>query len=303
MRHGRLGYLSGGTKGDETNINTIDLLKLSLSQRGWRIGDTLEIQERWAGGDPAELPRLARELIAGKPDILVATGSTETKALQDATQTIPIIFLILGVDPVSLGFVKSIARPGGNITGFMQGPQSLSGKRIELLTELVGRPLRRLAWLGNSGNIGSEANWVDARNAAVGFGSGLIRVNIPSADEVERAFDSLKDCDAILVDYDFMLFSVRHQVARLAARQRLPAVYGNRVQVLAGGLMSFGGDLRENYRQGALYVDRVLNGTPVGDLPVVQASQFEFVINLKTAQSLGLTIPPTLLARANEVIE
>ena len=161
----RLGYLSGGRRADNEE-NTIRVLRDSLKDHGWRVGENLTVDERWADGDFASMPRLARELIAERPDILVSTGTTETRALHALTKTIPIVFMQLAVDPVSVGFVQRIARPGGNITGFMQWPHSLWGKRIELLTELLGRPPRRLAWIGNPGNAGSPNNWTDAREAA-----------------------------------------------------------------------------------------------------------------------------------------
>jgi putative ABC transport system substrate-binding protein len=298
----RLGYLSGGLKGDNEG-NTVAILKESLRRLGWRLGETLEIEERWASGDFARLPHLAKELLAGRPDILVSTGQTETRSLQALTRTIPIVFMQVSVDPVAAGFVKQIARPGGNITGFMQGPHFLWGKRIELLTELMGRPPRRLAWIGNPGNTGSEANWADARDAAAKVGSEVIRVNVSTASDLDRAFDAVKTRDALLVQFDFLLAVEKQRVAAHVARLRLPAIYENRSQALVGGLMSYGGDLRENYRQGAQYVHRVLNGTPPGDLPVVQASRFELVLNLKTARALGLTVPDALLARADEVID
>ena len=298
----RLGYLSGGRKGDN-GANTVDVLQGSLRELGWRRGETIEIDERWAAGDFATLPRLAGELVALRPDVLVSTGTTETRALQTLTGTIPIVFMQLAVDPVSLGFVKTIARPGGNITGFMQGPHFLWGKRIELLTELLGRAPRRLAWLGNPGNAGSEANWADARDAAASIGSELIRVDVSTAREIDRAFGTLKGRDALLVQFDFLFAVERKRVAALVAQQRLPAVYENRMQAQGGGLMSYGGDLRENYRQGAQYVHRILNGAAPGDLPVVQASRFELVVNARTARTLGLPVPAALLARADEVIE
>lgn len=298
----RLGYLSGGLKGDNEE-NTVAILRESLRALGWRLGETLDIEERWASGDFASLPRLAKELLARRPDVLVSTGQTETRALQALTTTIPIIFMQVSVDPVAAGFVKQIARPGGNITGFMQGPHFLWGKRIELLTELLGRSPRRLAWIGNPGNAGSEASWADARDAAAKVGSEVIRVNVSTVGDLDRAFDALKSRDALLVQFDFLFAAQKQRVAAHVARVRLPAIYENRSQATAGGLMSYGGDLRENYRQGAKYVHRVLNGTPPGDLPVVQASRFELVLNVKTARALGLTVPDVLLARADEVIE
>lgn len=298
----RLGYLSGGRKDDNAE-NTIEVFRGRLSQLGWRAGDTLEIDERWAAGDSAALPRLAGELVARRPDVLVSTGTTETRALQAKTTTIPIVFMQLAVDPVAGGFVKQIARPGGNITGFMQGPQFLWGKRIELLTEVLGRPPRRLAWIGNPGNSGSQASWADARDSATRLGSEIVRVDVATAAEVERGFETAKGRDAILVQFDFLFAVEKRRIATLAVRHRLPAIYENRTQIVAGGLMSYGGDLRENYRQGAGYVHRILTGTRPDELPVVQASRFELVLNLKTARALGLALPPGLLARADEVIE
>ena len=298
----RLGYLSGGLKGDNDQ-NTSDILKESLRGLGWRIGETLEFDERWASGDFASLPRLAKELLARQPDVLVSTGTTETRALQALTRTTPIVFMQLAVDAVAGGFVAHIARPGGNITGFMQGPHFLWGKRLELLTELLGRPPRRLAWIGNPRNTSAEASWVDARDAVSKIGSEVIRLDVSTAGELDRAFDAVKGRDALLVQFDFLLSTEKRRVAALAARQRLPAIYENRTQVLVGGLISYGGDLRENYRQGAQYVHRILNGTRPGDLPVVQASRFELVINVKTARTLGLAVPDALLARADEVVE
>lgn len=298
----RLGYLSGGRKGDN-EANTVSILKDSLQALGWRPGQTLEIDERWAGGDFAILPGLAAELLARRPDVLVSTGTTETRALQAHTRTIPIVFMQLAVDPVAAGFVKQIARPGGNVTGFMQAPHFLWSKRLEVLAEILGRPPRRLAWIGNPGNTGSEANWIDARNAAGAVGSEVIRVNVSTAPDIERAFETVKGRDALLVQFDFLLAVEKQRVAAHAARLRLPAVYENRTQALAGGLVSYGADLRENYRQGAQYVHRILNGTAPGDLPVVQPSRFELVLNLRSARALGLAVPAALLARADEVIE
>jgi len=158
---------------------------------------------------------------------------------------------------------------------------------------------RRSSWPGGP----TSANWTDARDAAGRIGSEVIRVNVSNASDLDRAFDSLKGQDALLVQFDFLFAVEKRRVAALVARQRLPAIYENRSQALVGGLMSYGGDLRENYRQGAESVHRVLNGTPPGDLPVVQASRFELVLNLETARALGLTVPDALLARADEVID
>jgi len=236
------------------------------------------------------------------PDVIVATGSSETSSLHAATRDIPVVFIQVA-DPVSLGVVASIARPGGNITGLAQGPQILWSKRLGLLTELLGRLPHRLAWLGNPRNAGSEANWTDAKDATAQAGVDLARIDVSRADELDKAFMAVKDSDALLVQWDFLFAVLRNRIAELAAQTRVPAIYENRTQVLAGGLMSYGGDLRENYRQGAVYVDRILKGARPADLPVIQASRFELVLNKGAAKALGLAIPDSLIARADEVIE
>jgi putative ABC transport system substrate-binding protein len=300
VRRKRLGYLSGGAPG--SGEFTIDILKTSLHESGWRIGETIDFQERWAEGDFTRLPGLAKELVGLSPDIIVATGSGETKALQAATRDIPVVFIQV-LDPVSLGVVASIARPGGNITGLAQGPQILWSKRLGLLNELLGRQPRRLAWVGNPGNAGSEANWADAKDAATRAGAAIDRIDVSRADQLDKAFATVKSSDALLVQWDFLFAVERRRIAKLAEQSRVPAVYENRSQVFAGGLMSYGGDLRENYRQAAVYVDRVLKGARPADLPVIQASRFELVLNKGAAKALGLTIPDSLIARADEVIE
>jgi putative tryptophan/tyrosine transport system substrate-binding protein len=303
-RRARLGYLSGGTyAADGNQENSSDILKTALRELGWRAGETLEIEERWADGDFSRMSQLARELVALRPDVIAATGSQETRSLQAVTRDIPIVFLQVQ-EPVALGLVASIVKPGGNITGLSQGPQIVWGKRLDLLSELLGRVPRRLTYLGNPGNLAIEADWADARDAAAKIGGDLVRLEVSRASELDPAFGSLQDdTDAVLVQWDFLFSVMRRQIADLAMHKRLPAAYGNRSHVLAGGLMSYGADLRENYRQGAIYVDRILKGARAADLPVVQASRFELVININTARTLGLTIPPTLLARADEVIE
>jgi putative ABC transport system substrate-binding protein len=284
-------------------VHTSDILKASLRDLGWRENETIDIDERWADGDVSRLPRLARELVALRPDVIAVTGGSETKALQAVTQDIPIVFHMVA-DPVANGVVASISRPGGNITGFAQGPQILWSKRLGLLTEMLGHQPRHLAWLGNPGNAGSALNWADAKDATTRAGADIARIDVSRAEELDGAFKGVKGLDGLLVQWDFLLFSVLgSQIAQLAVQERVPAIYENRAQVLAGGLMSYGGDLRENFRQGASYVDRILKGTRPADLPVIQASRFELVLNKAAAKALGLTIPDNLLARADEVIE
>ena len=299
VRRRKLGYLSGGKQG--MGEYTIDILKASLRDLGWRVNETIDIDERWADGGASRLARLAGELVQLRPDVIACTGTSEAKALQFATDDIPVVFLQVA-DPISSGLVASISRPGGNITGFAQGPQILWSKRLGLLTEMIGRQPRHLAWLGNPENSGSVPSWADAKEAAARGGVELARIDVSRAEQLEGAFKGIKGLDGLLVQFDFLFAVMRSRIAELAAQERVPAIYENRMQVLAGGLMSYGGDLRENYRQGAAYVDRILKGARPGDLPVVQASRFELILNTSAAKALGLTIPDNLLARADEVI-
>jgi ABC-type uncharacterized transport system substrate-binding protein len=300
VRRRKLGYLSGGRQG--MGEYSIDIFKASLRDLGWRANETIDIDERWADGDASRLPPLASELVALRPDVLACTGASEAKALQSATSEIPIVFLQVA-DPVSNRLVASISRPGGNITGLAPGPQILWSKRLELLTEMIGRQPRHLAWLGNPENSGSVPNWADAKEAAARAGAELARIDVSRAEQLEGAFKGIKGLDGLLVQFDFLFAVMRSRIAELVAQERVPAIYENRSQVLAGGLMSYGGDLRENYRQGAMYVDRILKGARPGDLPVIRASRFELVLNAGAAKALGLTIPVNLLARADEVIQ
>jgi len=200
LRKARIGFLTGGVSTAEGGSLTgaLETLKEGLHQLGWREGDTFNLEARFGNGDFSFIPHLAAELVARQPDVIVATGSSETKALQAATGNIPIVFLQIA-DPLSLGVVDSIARPGRNITGFSQGPQILWGKRLEILAELLGRQPHRLAYLCNPGNAGTGYNWTAAIDAAAKHGAELTRVEVSKPDELDSAFDALKDRDALLV--------------------------------------------------------------------------------------------------------
>jgi len=304
QRMARIGYLTGGvpTPDGGSLTGSLAILKEGLHQLGWREGATFDVDARFAGGDFSTISRLAVELVARRLDVIVATGSTETKALQVATKEIPIVFLQVH-DPLSLGIVDSIARPGGNTTGFSAGPQLLWEKRLEVLAELLGRLPHRLAWIGNPTNAGGTLGWSDAKAAAGKHAVSLTRVEVTKPNELESAFASLRDCDALLVHWDFLLYSLRKRLVELVAERRLPAVYEYRGYIVEGGLVSYGADVRDNFRRAAGYVDRILKGARPADLPVDQASRYELVINVRTAKSLGITIPPALLTRADEVIE
>jgi putative tryptophan/tyrosine transport system substrate-binding protein len=298
----RLGWLSGTRKQTDDN-SPLAILRAALSGLGWKPGETLEIEEREAEGDASNLPRLAADLVALRPDVIACTGGTEAKALQGATREIPVVFMEVTVDPVSAGLVENISRPGGNLTGFLQTPQLLSRKRLDILAELLGRHPQRVAYVLNPANVDAARLEADAAQAAGHIGADLRRRLVSAPTELELAFDGMHYFHAVIVQQDFMFVGLRKEFADLARRRRIPVMYENRGHVEAGGLISYGADLRENYREGAIYVDCILRGAHPRDLPVVQASRFELVINMKAAKALNLTIPPTLLARADEVIE
>ena len=300
-RPARMGWLSGGTP--DRIGSPLPTLKEALQALGWRIGETLEIDERHARGDTASLARLAAELVAARPDVIGATGGTEAKALQQATRDIPVVFMQMAWDPVAAGLVQSITRPGGNLTGFLQSPELLWGKRLDLLGEAIGQRPRRLAFIGNPGNTSFAAQWDNARTEAAKIGADIRRADIAVAAAIEGAFRGLGDIDAILVHWDFLLVALSERIVALAAERRLAAIYEQRQPVLLGGLMSYGADLSENYRQGAIYIDRILKRADPRDLPVVQGNRLELVLNTAAAKVIGLTFPPSLIARADEVIE
>ena len=303
VRRARMGWLSGGPGNRAGMESPLGTLKESLQVLGWRIGETLELDERHAAGDAASLPRLAAELVAKRPDVIGATGGTEAKALQDATRDIPIVFMQMAWDPVAAGLVQSITRPGGNLTGFLQSPDLLWGKRLDLLREVMGHPPRRLGFIGNPGNTSFAAQWRNAQEEAARIGAEIKRADVGATGELDGAFRDLADRDALLVQWDFLLVGLSHRIAELAAQNRLPAIYEQRVPVVVGGLMSYGAELTENYRQGAAYIDRILRGAHPRDLPVVQGHRLELVLNTSAAKAIGLTIPTSLIARADEVIE
>jgi putative ABC transport system substrate-binding protein len=296
-----MGWLSGGPpRGPGAPV---ELLKDALRSLGWRIGETLEIEERHASGDTASLPRLAAELVAKRPDVIGATGGTEARALQDATRDIPIVFMQVATDPVAAGLVGSITRPGGNLTGFLQSPELLWGKRLDFLKELMGHPPRRLTFIGNPGNTSFGAQWRNAEDEAARIGAEIRRADVRTAGDLESAFQDVGDSDALLVHWDFLLVVLASRIAELAVARRVPAIYEQRMPVAAGGLMSYGAELTENYRQGAAYIDRILKGAHPRDLPVVQGNRLELVLNTSAAKAIGLIFPAPLLARADEVIE
>jgi putative tryptophan/tyrosine transport system substrate-binding protein len=277
-------------------------LPVDLHALGWREGENMQLEIRHGEGDPASLPRLAAELVALRPDVLIAASSDETKALQAVTSDIPIVF-ISSSDPVGYGFVDSMAHPGRNITGIAVAPQILWGKRLELLVDLLGHRPAKIAWLSDPEAVSAKSNLVALMQSAEQMGVKVERLEMRRLSDLDRVFAATAGSEAILVQWLGLTLAHRFQIAELTVRYLLPSVYEVREYVVAGGLMSYGLDYRDNWHRGVTYVDRILRGAQPKDLPVEQASKFELVINLKTANALGFTVPPILLARADEVIE
>ena len=272
-----------------------------LRALGYIDGKNIIIESRSAEGKLDRLPALADELVRLKVDVLVTASPGETLAAKNATRAIAIVCLNLG-DAVANGLVDSLARPGGNITGFTSIGAELVGKRLELLKETVPK-LSRVAVLWNQ-NIGSTQEWKESQLTARNLGLQLHSMEVSSADKLDPAFreTSKAGSAALIVTRSAFTNSYQKRIADLAAKFRLPAMYGREDFVDNGGLMSYGADDAEPYRRAASMVDKILKGTKPADLPVEQPTKFEFIINLKAAKQIGLTIPPNVLARADKVI-
>jgi putative tryptophan/tyrosine transport system substrate-binding protein len=274
-----------------------------LQGAGWVVGQNIQIDYRWAVGDLARLRREAAELVSLGPDVVLAGVGATVPSLLQATRTVPIVFA-QGIDAVGNGYVESVARPGGNATGFVQFEYSLAGKWMELLKELA-RGITRVGVLREPGNAGI-GQWVMIQSVAQTMGVDLRPIDLAAGSgEIERAisaFGSSPNSGLIVVVSAASLVH-RELLITLAKRHRLPSVYAYRVFVTSGGLLTYGPDIASQYRRAAGYIDRILKGEKPGDLPVQTPTKYDLLINLKTAKAIGLDIPPTLLARADEVIE
>ena len=274
-----------------------------LAATGFVESRNVALEYRWAEGQYDRLPALAAELVRREVAVIVALGTPATVAAKAATNTIPIVFQV-GVDPREFGFVASLNRPGGKLTGVAELNVEVTAKCLEVLHELVPAAAS-IAFLGNPANLANKV-WVHELQAAARMlGVGLLEMNASSANEIETAFEKLvvHHVGALVVSPDSLYFDQRHQLAALAARNALPALYFDRVFVEAGGLLSYGTNVFDSLRQVGSYAGRILKGENPADLPVQQATKIELIINMKAAKALGITFPPNLLARADSVIE
>jgi putative ABC transport system substrate-binding protein len=295
-----IGYLSSVSA--ESSALRVAAFRQGLSETGYIEGHNVAIEYRWAEGRYGLLPDLTADLVGRKVDVIATIGTLSTQAAKSATSTIPIVFLVS--DPVASGLVASLARPGGNLTGFSILSGELTLKRLELLSELVPQA-GVIAVLVNSNNPGAGRYMQDMQEAAREKGLELHSVKAGTESEIEAAFTSLPQlhAGALFIAPDPFFISRRDQLAALALRHAAPAIYESRESVAAGGLISYGTNLTAVNRQVGIYVGRILKGAKPADLPVQQPTTFELVVNLKTAKALGLTVPPSILARADEVIE
>jgi putative ABC transport system substrate-binding protein len=301
LRH--VGALMVGAADDPESTRRILVLGQALQQSGWIDGRNLRIDFRWGGGNAELYRKYAMELVALAPDVVLASGGSVVVALQQASRSVPIVFVGVS-DPVTFGLVASLARPGGNTTGFTLFDYSFSAKWVELIKEIAPR-VTRVAVIRDPATVAAIGQVAAMQSVAPSLGVELTPLVVRDAAEIERAIIAFaRTPNGGLIVPALAQGSVhRALLISLAARHRLPAVYPYRYQVTDGGLISYGPDVSDQYRLAAGYIDRILRGEKPGDLPVQNPTKYEMAINLKTAKALGLTVPPSLLTRADEVIE
>jgi putative tryptophan/tyrosine transport system substrate-binding protein len=297
-----VGFLNSGSPARFTR--PLQAFHNGLGDAGYIEGRTVAIEYRWAEGRSDRLPAMAADLVASQVSVIAATTTPAALAAKAVTTIIPVVFEI-GSDPIELGLVTSLSRPGGNVTGVTQLTRGLASKRFEILHQLVPAA-RVMALLVNPASSRAAASTTDeARSAAGALGVELLVVTASTEQDFDKTFAELSQSrvGGLVIDVDAFFTGRNEQLAALAVRHAVPTIYARRDFVVAGGLVSYGNDIADSYRLAGLYTGRVLKGERPADLPVQQATKVELVINLKTAEALGIAIPPTLLARADEVIE
>jgi putative ABC transport system substrate-binding protein len=282
----------------------VEALRRGLAELGYVEGQTLVLEYRWAHGNSAELPRLAAELVRLKVDVIVAGTTVAALAAKGASSAVPIVFAV-AADPVGVGLVSGLPRPGGNATGLTSANVEIAPKRVELLKELTGGKVSRAAVLFYPGDASNVIAARALQDAALRLGLSLRSFPVNGVQDFEAAYSAMEKerIDALLVAAGALTDSHARQLAELAARIRVPAMYGARGFVEAGGLVSYSADFSDNYRRAATYVHKILRGAAPGDMPVEQSNRFELAINLRTARQLGLSIPVSFRVRADFVIE
>jgi putative ABC transport system substrate-binding protein len=299
----RLGMLSFTVPGTDEETRRLGIFKQALRDLGYVEGQSVAFEYRHSGGRDEILPRLAAELVDLKVAVILTYGTKATRAAKQATITIPIVMLTV-LDPVGAGLVSSLARPGGNITGSSEVSEELSAKRLELLSQAVPNA-KRVGILMDPTHATNVLDFKSTQIVAEARGVTLQRLEIRTSAEVDSALAGMirQRPNALIVLSGDLLFTDRRRIVEIATSNRVPVMYGWREGAEAGALLSYGVDVADNYRRAAIFVDKILKGVKPADLPIEQPTKFELVINLNTAKALGLTIPPSLLLRADQVIE
>jgi len=299
-----VGVLTPFAPHDSEGQDRVTAFVQALQQLGWSVGQNIRLHYRWGDGTSATMQKYAAEIVGLAPDVILADSSASVAPLLQATQTIPIVFAIVA-DPVGAGYVESLARPGGNATGFTPFEYAIAGKLLELLKEIAPR-VARAAILRDPAIAAGPGQFGAIQAVAPSLGVELRPVNVRDAEEqIERSLTTFAQGSngGLIVTGSPAAAARRDLIVGLAARHRLPAVYNARLYSEVGGLVSYGADFLDQFRRAAGYVDRILKGEKPADMPVQAPTKYQLVINIKTAKALGLTVPPSLLARADEVIE
>jgi putative ABC transport system substrate-binding protein len=291
------------TENDALGQAAIAALQQALQQLGWNVGRNVQIETRWGANNVDRDRRYAAELVALAPNVILASGTVSVAAMQRATSTLPIVFVRV-TDPVGAGFVNTLARPGGNITGFMLSEYNLAAKWVELLKE-ISPQLKRVGVLRDPSNSAAIAQFSVIQAVSQPLGVEVVPINVRDASEIERDVAAFARAPhgGLIVQPTAGVTIGSGLIISLAARHKLPTVYGNTYDVTIGGLASYGPDRLDQYRRAAVYVDRILKGEKPADMPVQAPTKYELLINLRAAKALGLAMPPSVLARADRVIE